>query len=346
MRLPLPLGAIALAALATTQNAAATTRYHLVDLGPFSYSSDINNQGEIAGDVADAARGSPDAALYSGGAWRTRSDGRADSWADAIDDAGNMVGEMQGSGYLYKLMYYPRGSKASLIPLPEGGDVGESFPPVGLSPDGRQVAGTYRGDFSISEHCFAWHPGEAASVDIGLPPNHASCDALDVNDAGQIVGQAWSHADMRYSGFIYKDGTFTLAEPDPHAVEKFTAINGLGHAIGLDAKSRGPVYWDGQSLHLIPKTGDVEMDEAFGINGRDEIVGNGRAGSKRTIVKFADGVLVDLVPMIANRAHWHFAGLRSGPTGINDRGEISGNAVYVDDAGRTHDRGYLLVPND
>jgi hypothetical protein len=84
------------------------------------------------------------------------------------------------------------------------------------------------------------------------------------------------------------------------------------------------------------------MQEATAINVHEEIVGNGRNKQRATILKCAHGELVDLVPMIDNADGWNFNDSFSvGVTGINGKGEISGNAFK---GGAL--RGFVLVPND
>jgi uncharacterized membrane protein len=324
-------GTAALAALLVAQAAGATT-YHVVNLGPGSDAAAMNRKGDIAGELSSQT------ALYARGAWHARNDLGHGSRATAIDDMGDMVGFEYHGGHRNPFpipMYYPRGGRDYAIPLPAGADpAGPENLGNGISPDGTQVVGTYRNQAS-GQHCFVWHPGDASAIDLAPPPGYSSCLAAAINDAGVIVGQVDNTA------FVYEDGQFQPVGLGGIGVLR--VVNGKGHAVGeiMD----WPVHWDGHHLRRIRGTGALQMNKATAINDRDEIVGNGGDGSYSTLLMYADGVIVDLVPLIDNPAGWNFAGA-PGPTGINERGEISGSAGYDDGSGLQGVMGYLLVPDD
>ena len=79
MSMPRLTAAVALAALATTLPAAATTSYHLVDLGNQSRGMYINHEGAVAGSKLSRA------ALYTHGTWRKKQPDLY-SIANAIDE--------------------------------------------------------------------------------------------------------------------------------------------------------------------------------------------------------------------------------------------------------------------
>jgi hypothetical protein len=326
------------AALPATAVTAATTSYDLIDLGPASWSSDINHKGQVSGAVAGRA------ALYGDGAWTTRNDPHKVSAALAIDDAGDMVGEAHDADGVHHLMYYPQGLKDVVIPMPAGAGDMLGVPSVGISPNGHRVVGSYFNAEANYPHCFVWHPGKAHSVDIGLPEGYDSCEADDVDDAGQVVGRVWGAA-TGFSAFIYQDGVFGDVGRKSFTTATLEAINKKGHAIG-NRSGGGALYFDGAKLHKIPQAGDLSMTQARAMNDRDTVVGVGSSAGHDTIARWADGMLVDVVPMIANADGWHFSSGTAAPEGINEKGRITGNAFLVDDAGKKHSRAYVLVPND
>jgi hypothetical protein len=333
-------GAIALAALAVALPAAATSSYHLVDLGVESWPGDINRKGEISGLVNYTT------ALYTDDAWHVKNDRHHDSAPYAIDDGGNMIGEEQDRDGAFTLMYYPKGAKDFAIPRPAGADPAQTFAdvPGGLSPDGQRVAATYKPRASSYTHCFVWHPGDATSTDIGLPPGYDACNAWDVNDAGEIVGQVVDQTHGTTSSFLYRDGAFEFVGTGGFEKAFVFAINRKGHAIGNYADAAA--WWNGRHLRKIPATGDLRMESAAAIDDRDEIVGTGVNGSfVRTLAMVADGVIVDLVPLIDNPAGWDFNDVTGGPSGIDERGEITGTAKFDDGSGPQY-HGFVLVPND
>ena len=331
------VGAVALASALAGLPAAATTTYRLVDLGPYSEALDINHKGQIAGGAPEGGAG-----LYSHGEWRTKNIRRRSSIAIKIDDAGNMVGQEWGAHDLVYMMYYPRGAKDYTIPMPDGANVGYlySAAPVGVSPDGMQVVGVFQDVHDGRDHCFLWHPGDLVATDIGLPGGGFSgCEAWDVNDAGQVVGRVEA-LNAGGAAFVWQNGTFTLVGPQGEKGGELTAVNKKGHAIGDVFASKG-WYWDGKELHTIPPSGGLDMTYPTAINERDEIVGRGDGASGLTILKYADGNLVDLVPLIEGAEQWKLAdGL---PTGIDEHGRISGYC-YLVGGGAPH--GYVLIPQD
>jgi hypothetical protein len=332
-------GTLALAAIVAALPAAATTRYHLVDLGPASGSTDINGRSEVSGGVGKSA------ALFRRGTWYEKNDSH-DSVALGLDERGNMVGVEQDRQGVYTPMYYPRGAKDFAIPLPEGADQADmlSFVPVGISLNGHQVAGSYMTLASVYAHCFLWSPGDATSTDIGLPAGYHTCEAWGVNDHGEIVGHAWS--DTSSASFVYQDGVFTLVgKPDVDHLER---INTKGRAVGGRGNRAGGVaiWWNGLRMQRVPAMGGLKMQEAMAINDEGVIVGSGVDGARGTILRYADGVLDDVVPMIENPEGWDFTGRLALPTGINVQGEITGNAMFDDGSGKKHARAYILVPQD
>src|SRR5436305_376529 len=81
---------------------------------------------------------------------------------------------------------HPLDARNYPIPMPAGA-LYEA--PQGISPDGTRVVGTFVDGVSSQKRCFQWHPGDAAVVDLGLPPGQQGCEGFAVNDAGEIVGQ-------------------------------------------------------------------------------------------------------------------------------------------------------------
>jgi hypothetical protein len=326
---------------------AAATTYHLVDLGSESRGEDLNNKGEVAGQFSERA------AWFMHGAWRVKK-GKTGSIALGIDDAGDMVGYtrvVDRGNYFYPLVYYPRGAEQIAIPLPDGADPqGDEDPPyprgARISPDGTQVAGIYKNLASGVDRCFLWHPGEATSIDIGLPPSYTGCWAFDVTDSGAILGWVWTPS-RSYAAFIFKDGAFRLIGRHEVFLDQFVRINKKGNAAGDNGNEA--VYWDGKHVSPIPRNGAARMIKATALNDHDEIVGLGFNGSNGTLMEYADGTLIDVVPLIDNIGpEWNFYGydgLPAQPTGINERGEISGYAWYDDGSGILDRRGYILVPN-
>jgi uncharacterized membrane protein len=320
--------ALALVSALSALPAMAAT-YHLVDLGLDSTAQDINRKGEVAGKSPDKHAGG-----FVNDGWETRRDRHHGSEATTVDNAGNLAGyEYDGQRGMHA-MYYPRGGKGYRIPLPGGGEYGSD---VVLSPDGRNVVGTFW-DAEDHSHCFSWHPGDAVATDIGLPPGgYTSCSVTDVNDAGEITGLVANSL----TGFIYKDAQFQLLDSFSLA-----SLNKKGHAAGTNENSEA-VFWNGKRAIVIPPTDSLEMVIGNAINDQDDIVGYGyTTASTISPLLYTGGTLVELVPLIDNAEDWSFSGAVPRVTGINDRGEITGNAYHREADGSERFHGYILQPNE
>lgn len=313
-------GAAALAFLTP----AFATSYHIVDLGSTT-SRAINARHQLAGEAEGSA------ALYTNGHWVEKRDRHHNSVAFGIDKAGDMTGqEWDGHNGIHPT-YYPRGGRGYDIPLPGGIRIGDPVQPGGISPDGTHVVGVFH--VSGEDRCFLWTPGDAASVDIGVPADYAACEADGVNDAGEIVGKVFSES-LGFSGFVYQGGTFTLVAGGRDT--SLLAVNAEGHACGTDSYAQA-FFWNGRHLKNITSSGSLTMNAATALNRHDDVVGWGSDGGVDTVLMYSRGTLVDLGPLIDDLTGWDFS--QGWPTGISDDGWITGFAFRNRS---TH--AYLLIP--
>ncbi len=142
--------------------------------------------------------------------------------------------------------------------------------------------------------------------------------AYGVNDNGDVVGEAWLPGDI-VRAFLWRGGTMTNLGTFPgHDRSYALAINNLGTVIGSSqsdtANSEVPFVWrDGVMTPLPLLPGDTS-GIALAINNLGQIVG--RSGN--TAVTWIEGAVIPLDDAGA---------VFSGANGINDRGQIVGNAV-------------------
>jgi hypothetical protein len=342
MKSHLHRGAFALAC-ALAASAAGATTYRLVDLGADTAAYAVNHLGEVAGDSPTGH-----AAFYTNGAWKDKRDRHHGSRATAIDRAGNLAGIEWDTHHMAYPMYYPRGTKNYGIPLPGGSlfseGSGANFSPLGMSPDGSKVVGTYNAQqFDDLPRCFAWTPGDAVATDLGIVPGgYEICHANAVNDNGVVVGQLWG-TNTGFAAFVWSNGSFRLVGPVGHDHDPvLAAVNAKGHATG-NLSDAGAVYWNGTRFSNIAPSGSLEMDGGTAIDDHDNIVGWGANGDTMTILMYTGGQLIDLVPLIDNSTGWDFTA--GSPTGLANDGTIVGYAFFDDGSGLEHEHGYILVPD-
>jgi hypothetical protein len=317
---------LGVSSLATPVARAGDPAYTLVDLGARTAAYAINDRNEIAGMTSDE-----NAAVWSNGVWheyafqKTSAVGRA----IGIDEQGDLVGAEDPTAHVEDAVWLPKGkSKARQIPV-SNKSISEGSR-VGVSADGKTVVGT---DHDLL--CFEWHPGDAETTGLGIPDGFVTCQASDVDSAGDIVGGLSDWGDSS-AAFVYRDGMFNLVDVRTDTSTTLSAINEFGHAAGR-IDSMGATYWDGTTLSLIPQQGALHMLGSFAIDAADDIVGYGKNGSGYADLLYSGGTLIDLATKIKAAKGWKF-GL--GAQGINDAGYIVGIGTFE---GEQH--GYLLIPN-
>ena len=166
--------------------------------------------------------------------------------------------------------------------------------------------------------------------------------ARGINDSGDIVGNIAPDLNeitgMRALLWT-RDGTVELPPLPGHIASLANKINNRGQAVGVSFLADGrtvPVMWDhGQPISLGLPEGGV-AGQAIDINDRGEIVGAYQlndywTGEQRSFI-WRNGVISDLLPLSA--------GSSSGAWGINNRGQVVGQAFGTVD-GRTIAGAYL-----
>ena len=285
--------------------------------GDVSTANAINNVGQVVGVslVPGSAEGAfvQHAFLYSGG---TMTDlgtlGGLDSFANGINDRGDVVGTSALSlPGLYHGFLCSNGTMTDLgslggansgaAAINSAGDV------VGGSETGVSVAISGGRNVSIS-HAFLFSNGTMS--DLGTLPGTLLSGATAINDTGQVVGTSGVHAATiifpgDFNGFFYGDGSMIdIGYPA-------AGMNNAGQVVG----------WG---------FGDFEH-------------------STSTAFLYSNGSMtfVDLNTVLPAESGWNLSSpafvtvagrYRSGPTAINDFGQIVGEGIDPD--GRVS--GYLL----
>jgi probable HAF family extracellular repeat protein len=210
-------------------------------LGPtFSYANGINSSGQVVG--ASRIAGQViivHAFLYSDGTMQDLDPDPLDvSHALAINDCGVIVGDMtyRPQPYLMHAFVYRDGEMQDIGTLRDvGGSQATAINNLG------QVVGISSADIEMRLHAFLWLPEPAYGLPAGmndlgaLGDNRRLSYAYSVNNAGQVVGAAFTEQDSR--AFLYSSGVMTdfntLIPPDSGwMLLEARGINDAGMVIG------------------------------------------------------------------------------------------------------------------
>jgi probable HAF family extracellular repeat protein len=173
-------------------------------------------------------------------------------------------------------------------------------------------------------------------------------DPKAINDAGQVVGEAWLPTDTGgYHAFLYSGGVMQDLGTLGGRMSMADAINSGGVVVGWSLASStqpnqdGPlhafVYQNGVMTDLTPALGN-NWSEAYGINSSGVIVGDMSSSDYGPWHAFMldNGKVTDLNSLLPPGSNWTLVAA----TGINDLGQIIGIGV---DNGVTAT--FLLTPS-
>jgi probable HAF family extracellular repeat protein len=203
------------------------------------------------------------------------------------------------------------------------------------------------------DHAFIWHRGDSALTDI-TPVGYCCSRAWAINAAGEVVGDA-IYGDNKFAShqaFHWQDGVMTDLSEEGDNLSSAVEINEAGQILGWRRYIPEPgaayhyrafIYEDGARTDLGLIDGEISFDvtpRAMSENGM--VIG-------RTTVQelsgftdhefiWVDGYMYDLTRLVKplfDAAGIDSTGLRV--TGINDRGQIVGYAIY-------DYVGFILIP--
>ncbi len=185
------------------------------------------------------------------------------SWAYAINDLGQVVGESitsdeEGHAFLWD-------SPSGMIDL---GTLSNYF----SSARGINNTGQVVGSLSIPGgvgHAFIWH-ATSGMLDLGR-----GCDASGIDDLGQIVGSCDGHACLWDSlGGVLNLGTLSGSGSSAKAINNDGQIVGYSYTIGDQASSMHAFLWESSTGMRDLGTLGGTRSWAFAINSAGQIVGN------------------------------------------------------------------------
>ena len=266
--------------------------------GRNSYGADVNASGDVVGYSELTFRGEVHAFLWTAktgvihdlGAF----DGRGSySQASSINDAGVVVGwgTLKEGGTGPRAFVWDTTDEPAVmreLPLPAGASLSVAN---AINAKG-QVVGRAAGDgvgSSTGDEGFLWDPTTGDSSALASPPGADVLGAVDINDAGFVVGPAQVTAVGPYGTHLVprsyrwnpatRTSTLIIEPPGSDASDTRTevsAINRHGIIVGVATRDRARrlVVWNecGTPVYLRPGSTDQESS-ASGVNRYGEIVG-------------------------------------------------------------------------
>jgi probable HAF family extracellular repeat protein len=292
-----------------------------------TYATAINNSGEVVG--YSSTSGGQEAVYWNANGVATvlPSLGGSNSQANAINDAGQIVGSSAlTSGYYYTI-HAALWSKGSVKDL--GSLNGQNSSAYGINQSGVIVGQASNGDV----HALIWN-NEKISYLQGLGTQYDS-GAFGVDSAGEVAGTI-------YPGYGYteaiswQNGKYVTISPAAYASSSSAAaaINDSGQIVGYSGFNgccaHAALWSKGTMTDLGALQGnDTPISAAMAINnhgaivGTSNVIGVGSTAGRATL--WDDGSITDLNSYLSaslRSAGWHLYAA----TGINDSGEIVGNA--------------------
>jgi hypothetical protein len=138
------------------------------------------------------------------------------------------------------------------------------------------IVGYYIANGGTAAHGFLLHNGSFKTIDV---PGSQGTNAMGINKYGTIVGGTWVNGDH---GFVDRGGSFKLYDAPSNAGPD-TALNGISNLGAMVDQVFSYDDWRG----FLVAGSDVDFkapraaldNQAYGVNGRGDVVGCGDGGN-------------------------------------------------------------------
>jgi probable HAF family extracellular repeat protein len=265
---------------ATVRVDTAASGYTIALIDPFGYnrgmtSKDfgVNRNGQVAGTTIGGVL--PVAFLWQNGQTTSIHAALASeqSVAAAINDAGQVAGGLRNPDQGDYRAFRWQGGQAS------------AFSPSGSEGRGINNAGDVVGSSGMPA---IWRDGQFSL--LPTPSGTTSGAALDISDAGQIVGYVYGSSGR---AVLWENGQM-IELPELYSV---TAINNAGQVAGTSSGGRAAIWQNGQMTDLGSLGGSASA--ASDINDAGQVVGQSRtADGKCHPFLWQGGKMIDLTTLV------------------------------------------------
>ena len=262
--------------------------------------------------------------IYSGGNFTyILPEGWRSSYANTINDTGDVVGRGEEGEGVEKCFIYSDGQYTELLPL---GWVNACARDIN---NNRDVVGGGEDSEGIGKG-FIYSGGQYTEL---LPPGWINASAYDINDNGGVLGDGHDGNGL-HKGFIYSGGQYTELLPPGWVNARFYHINNNGEVVGevddgteLPKGKKGFIYSGGKYTFFLPY--GKRIISVTDMNDTGEVIGWAQDPDSFTDYGFVyrNGTFTFLPAWVI-------------PCGINNKGVVVGHAGYYRDSVQ----GFIATP--
>jgi probable HAF family extracellular repeat protein len=273
--------------------------------------------------------------------------GGADSAASGINDAGQVVGRSKTTAGVTHAFVWTSGGTGGAAGNPQMKDLN----PTGLTSQATSInaTGKIAGYVTVpaagqktQDRAFLYSNGTLTQLPTPTG-NFPYTYAYALNDAGKVVGEAYTASSGSAHGFVYDGATSTEIGDLGGGSSSPAAINNNDRIVGYSANTDGydrAFIYSGGVMSDLGTLGGGHYSYANGINNNNQIVGASFTDDADSVFHafLTDGVgpMIDLNSKVTSKAaDWVLSSAGS----INDGGTIVGTGTR---GGAKH--GFMLVP--
>jgi len=247
--------------------AAKGSEYQVTNLGNFEPVA-LNDYGQVAGNILIDSSGTTHACLWSNGVVTDLGTLGTDSFAQDINNSGEVVGDsgLPGDGTITHAFIYAGGKMSDL----------DTWGSISSSASGINNLGQIVGFSSLLPGA----PNRPILFENGTMTVISGLDGISrviakINDQGQIVGNYASPSGNSHA-FIYGNGTLTDLGTLGGSFSLAEAVNNRGQAVGYSLDQNGNthafIYSGGTMTDINGQNNGTS--NAYGINDAGQVVGN------------------------------------------------------------------------